>query len=227
MKSVCAAQSNVCHFTKLRLNISEPNSRIVLKFYSSWCHGLLLLSCPPGFITACLSALQAQNHPSCRRDPVSPRSPPLLPPTMFSLPSTLSHCLRKCKQTVEDCEGSGGGVGGKLLWDREDGSHCTINNPVKLCVAKACSAAILSSFLTPHSGPPTVWLPPSFSSFPAFPPSLPISLSEAWIRAKGKAFFSCRLLLAPFTIFLDSKYSWSIESSHCWGRMMSNPPPKK
>lgn len=41
-------------------------------------------------------------------------------------------------------------------WDGEDASYCTINNPVKLCVAKAGSAAAaaaaaLSSLLTPSS----------------------------------------------------------------------------
>lgn len=53
-----------------------------------------------------------------------------------------------------------------LLWDREDASHCTINNPVKLCVAKAGSAAALSSFLTPLL-PPSSLTPslPSLSSF--------------------------------------------------------------
>lgn len=65
-------------------------------------------------------------------------------------------CPRKCKWTGEGKK--------MLLWDREDASHCTINNPVKLCVAKAGSAATLSSFLTPYSPlslPPTLCLPPS------------------------------------------------------------------
>lgn len=54
-------------------------------------------------------------------------------------------------------------------WDGEDVSYCTINNPVKLCVAKAGSAAAaaaaaLSSFLTPSSLLPPPPTPSSSSS---------------------------------------------------------------
>lgn len=54
--------------------------------------------------------------------------------------------------------------------DGEDASYCTINNPVKLCVAKAGSAAAAaaaapSSFLTPSS--------------PLLPPPTPSSSSSA------------------------------------------------
>lgn len=129
----------------------------------------------------------------------------------FTLSYTLTFSLSAPENANEQEKGKK-----KLLWDREDASHCTINTTVKLCVAKAGSAATLSSFLTPYSFPS---LPPP--SLTPSPPTLffPHSLSLFFIsRQKGKWVtrrrclqYFCAVMLnvwfAPFTTFPASVWS--------------------
>lgn len=112
-----------------------------------------------------------------------------------SLSLFLSFCLRKCKRTGEG--------GKKLLWDREDASHCTINNPVHLYVAKADSSAALLSFLTPYFCD-ALSLP--FNCFFLQSLSLITSHTGKWVTVIGRQSFSSNVILnvwfAPFTTIL-------------------------
>ena len=91
---------------------------------------------------------------------------------------------------------------------------CTINNPVKLCVAKAGSAATLSSFLTPYSRlslPPSSLMPsllsPSFFFYYFFFHLSLTPCQRGKISEKEAALSLCsrtvmlNVLLAPFTTF--------------------------
>lgn len=132
--------------------------------------------------------------------------------TTRGLPYRLLPCILSLKHTLSltlsGPENANVQEKGKKvqLWDREDASLCTINNPVKLCVAKAGSVAALSSVLTPlFLCLPT--LPSFIASF--LPPSLFFALlfsflvTGKWVRGMLCSQYSPAVMLnarcAPFT----------------------------
>lgn len=119
---------------------------------------------------------------------------------------SLSHLPGKCKRTSRREEILHKFKKKKLLWDREDASHCTINNLVKLCVAKAGSAAAFSSLLTP-----------SFAASHSLTPPRLLSLHPSFLSLSCSHPYSQREMSkreAKLSIFLRWDAECTISSIH-------------